>query len=231
MSGLQVPVTGVGPEALEAFLESDRSPPDSMLLSDLDGFLTGIAIGPELIMPSEWLPIVWGGEEPVFEDDREAEAVLGGIMSRFNEILRQVEEKTFEPILWTTSDDMVIAADWAEGFVTAIGLRQEAWDPLFKAKDHALMLFPILALCGDENGDSAFGLDAEADDEIWEEAPAVLPACVMAIAEFWRERSACQSGTLRAERPMHAVRAAPKVGRNDPCPCGSGKKFKKCCGA
>ena len=27
------------------------------------------------------------------------------------------------------------------------------------------------------------------------------------------------------------VREAPKVGRNDPCPCGSGKKYKKCCGA
>ena len=27
------------------------------------------------------------------------------------------------------------------------------------------------------------------------------------------------------------VRDAPKVGRNDPCPCGSGKKYKKCCGA
>jgi hypothetical protein len=27
------------------------------------------------------------------------------------------------------------------------------------------------------------------------------------------------------------VRATPKVGRNDPCPCGSGAKFKKCCGA
>jgi SEC-C motif-containing protein len=26
------------------------------------------------------------------------------------------------------------------------------------------------------------------------------------------------------------VRAEPKVGRNDPCPCGSGKKFKRCCG-
>jgi uncharacterized protein len=26
-------------------------------------------------------------------------------------------------------------------------------------------------------------------------------------------------------------RAGDKVGRNDPCPCGSGKKFKKCCGA
>lgn len=31
------------------------------------------------------------------------------------------------------------------------------------------------------------------------------------------------------EKPV-PVRVAPKVGRNDPCPCGSGKKFKKCCG-
>ena len=33
----------------------------------------------------------------------------------------------------------------------------------------------------------------------------------------------------RAQPPL--VHAAPKVGRNDPCPCGSGKKYKKCCGA
>jgi SWIM/SEC-C metal-binding protein len=33
----------------------------------------------------------------------------------------------------------------------------------------------------------------------------------------------------RALRPPEPVVAAPKVGRNDPCPCGSGKKFKKCC--
>ncbi len=33
------------------------------------------------------------------------------------------------------------------------------------------------------------------------------------------------------EPPEPYIRALPKVGRNDPCPCGSGKKFKKCCGA
>jgi SEC-C motif-containing protein len=32
-------------------------------------------------------------------------------------------------------------------------------------------------------------------------------------------------------KPKPVVRESPKVGRNDPCPCGSGKKFKKCCGA
>jgi preprotein translocase subunit SecA len=31
-------------------------------------------------------------------------------------------------------------------------------------------------------------------------------------------------------RPQTFRREQPKVGRNDPCPCGSGKKFKKCCG-
>jgi SEC-C motif-containing protein len=30
--------------------------------------------------------------------------------------------------------------------------------------------------------------------------------------------------------PKTIVRATPKVGRNDPCPCGSGKKYKHCCG-
>lgn len=31
-------------------------------------------------------------------------------------------------------------------------------------------------------------------------------------------------------KPKPVVREGPKVGRNDPCPCGSGKKYKKCCG-
>ena len=34
-----------------------------------------------------------------------------------------------------------------------------------------------------------------------------------------------------APKPAQFIRQAPKTGRNDPCPCGSGKKFKKCCGA
>ena len=33
-----------------------------------------------------------------------------------------------------------------------------------------------------------------------------------------------------AKKPEPIKRDLPKVGRNDPCPCGSGKKYKKCCG-
>src|SRR5215471_1493164 len=69
MVDLEVSGEGVALDALDAFLSSDQSPPDSMMLSDLDGFLTAIAIGPELVMPSEWLPVIWGDDEPVFTDE------------------------------------------------------------------------------------------------------------------------------------------------------------------
>ena len=50
------------------------------------------------------------------------------------------------------------------------------------------------------------------------------------VAQFVREDGEWKfaDGELVGEKPI--VREAPKVGRNDPCPCGSGKKYKKCCG-
>ena len=41
---------------LDAYLSSEQSPENTMQLSDLDGFLTGVICSPEVIMPSEWLP-------------------------------------------------------------------------------------------------------------------------------------------------------------------------------
>src|SRR3954470_2487197 len=89
-------------DALDAFLMSDHAPEDSMGLSDLDGFLTGIVVGPELILPSEWLPVVWGGEEPAFESIEEARAILGIIMGRYNEIVRAIDAAPddLDPVFW-----------------------------------------------------------------------------------------------------------------------------------
>jgi len=49
-------------DELEAFLESDATPHTYMDISALDGFLTALAIGRSVPLPSRWMPIIWGGE-------------------------------------------------------------------------------------------------------------------------------------------------------------------------
>jgi uncharacterized protein len=215
-------------EALDRFLMSDASPEDCMQLSDLDGFLTGIAIGPELIVPSEWLPAIWGGDEPVFESMEQAQTVIGTIMGRYNEILRELDTdpEGYEPVFWEGPDGEVIAADWAEGFVDAIRLRPEAWRPLLEDPEAFIMLIPILALCGDEEGGSPLELDPEKDAELLAEAPELIPVCVAGMHGFWKERRRGRPATASTKQAK-----SPKVGRNDPCPCDSGRKYKRCCGA
>ena len=226
----EIPLDRIDLEALERFLMSDRSPPDSMMRSEIDGFLTGIAVGPELVLPSEWLPLIWGGEAPEFADQAEAEAILGAIMGRYNEILRQIADDALDSIFWADRDGTLIVMDWAEGFLQAIMLRANAWKPLFRSKRDGQLLYPVLALCSDENGESLLGLPPEEDDHLFDEAADIIPACVIEIAAYWRGKGSKQiSMPLTAGAPPQPSRAA-KVGRNDPCPCGSGKKFKRCCG-
>jgi uncharacterized protein len=207
-------------EALDAFLMSDDSPEDCMMLCDLDGFLTGIAIGPQLIPPSEWLPIVWGNQEPAFKSAAQAQQVLGTIMKRYNQILDEVAARAINPIFMETPAGDIIASDWAEGFMQAVYLRPKSWDEVFDAdKDYALIV-PIMALCCDRDGKSLLGLDQKTEDHFFENGGDLVPAAALALSDYWKSKQ------RRPNQPSHQD----KIGRNDPCRCGSGKKYKKCCG-
>ena len=51
------------------------------------------------------------------------------------------------------------------------------------------------------------------------------------VADFARVDGRWYFVDGQAPKPVQAVRQGPKIRRNDPCPCGSGKKYKKCCGS
>jgi preprotein translocase subunit SecA len=53
------------------------------------------------------------------------------------------------------------------------------------------------------------------------------PPAALAAMQRGRERAAAQSQSAGPQAPI--VRKQERVGRNDPCPCGSGKKYKRCC--
>ena len=110
----------------------------------LDGFLTALAIGPELVPPSVWLPLVWGHEkEPDFASAVEAEYMVGLLMRRYNDIVRMFGEKStgFEPLLYTQEVDgemeRIGEADWCAGFMEAVDFSFDDWQPLFDDKPAA----------------------------------------------------------------------------------------------
>ncbi len=103
---LDEPLSETEYDALEAFFGSNAVPQDCMDLEMLDGFLTAIVSGPELIQPSEWLPVVWSDSQrsvsPVFADNEQAERILSLILRLQNGIVRTLTDSPtrFKPLLY-----------------------------------------------------------------------------------------------------------------------------------
>ena len=160
---------------------------DDYLMSDLDGFLTAVVVGPELILPSEWLPVIRGGAEPQFKTEAEMQTVLGTIMGRYNEIAAcfNTNPAEFDPIFLEGPEGEVIASDWAGGFLDAVALRPKAWEPLTKHHKGGMMMMPLLLLNGDAELDA--GPDGVIhEDKFFAEVPDIIPVCIAGIHEFWK---------------------------------------------
>jgi uncharacterized protein len=108
---------------------------------------------------------------------------------------------------------------WADGFVGGIDLRAAAWQPMFDDRRADQMVLPIIALSSEVPDE----ISERMTPEMRETTLAQLPAALQMIAAYWRS----PGRPLPRQEPLRSA----KVGRNEPCPCGSGKKFKKCCGS
>lgn len=203
-----------------------------MTLDTLDGFLHAIAIGPETVMPSRWLPKVWdlddGGMMPPMDSLEQVNHLMGLIMRHYNSIIWSLEQSSpvfapVWPVLGYSASDEEDAEGWAHGFTEGVKLSSAVWQPLLRDPQGQQWYHPI-ELLGAEDA------PPEWDDLIrTPEQRAALTAqiehSVLQIHAYWLPlRQAV------AERQT-ATAMSTKVGRNESCPCGSGKKFKKCCGS
>ena len=188
-------------DELDEYLSSDASPEYCMQLSDLDGFLTGVSVSPEPIQPSEWFPVIWGDDPPDFEDAEMAELILGTIIGRYNEILQSLaaDPPQLDPVFWQTDDGLVIAGDWAEGFMDAMSLRPMEWCEMLDDEEFQLPLVPIIALVGDEDGNPILIGEDEDQTQLNAETADLIPSCVIEIDAYWKARrgsTADPAGTL-----------------------------------
>ncbi|MDO8991198.1 MAG: UPF0149 family protein [Sideroxyarcus sp.] len=222
-------------DELDSFLMSDATTNEVMLLDCLDGFLTALVSGPAMPQPEEWIARVWGPtakDAPSFASAAQAERITDLLMRHMHAIgwsLLQ-EPELFEPVF----DLQVFEGDereymdgemWAHGYMTGIDMQRERWEALYETKHGPEILRPIYLLGAPDI--------TEAEEELVktpaqrEELSKQIPASVALIYKFWapqRRAAEIASGKISENE-------IPKISRNAPCSCGSGRKYKKCCGA
>ncbi len=218
--------------AWRAFVTSPAAPKHAMSALELDGYLTGVIVTPSLIPPSRWMAGLWDNDAPVFDDGTQGQSVLGAVGALYNAIsvrieqnLRRLEAETacdyqpaFQPAEGKPSRDAVIT--WVRGFWRAMSLAPTDWIALIEDQRTQDIVVPFIGFM-DAARDAAFEPASDIDERL-DQAAAEIPRAILLLSKI---------AEIRASRPSHQPQMrSSKAGRNDPCPCGSGKKFKRCCG-
>lgn len=223
-------------ERLAQLLDERAVPFKGFNLEALDGYLSALVVAPELVPPSEWQPAVWGGKPPRWTSDAEALEVQTLLMGHWNMVTQRVRHGDDDlpdhlaPLLWLPEepeaeqpDELDVGRDWAFGFFRGVELREAAWDQWLDGHEWIEEIFALL--------------DQLASGEVLGEDPTAAPAPLT-----YRERLEIVAGLpgmladlhqhrIDALTPREPIRRSATPERNAPCPCGSGRKYKKCCGA
>jgi uncharacterized protein len=201
----------------------------AMNVETLDGFFAALIAGPEAVMPSEYYRKVFGGEISdtcEFDSLEDANEFLGLMMRHWNDIAGTLfGGEVYLPLLFEDNDGIKSGNDWACGFMRGIGMRNEGWVELINDDKHGGCLLPMMMLCHEHDQDPAMRPDPISHEKR-EEVIVMMAAGVLGAYRYFRKHRETYVGTTFAPKPR---RNASKTGRNDPCPCGSGKKFKRCC--
>ena len=202
---------------------------NSMNLEQLDGFLSALICGPELVPPSKYLPKICGSPT-VFENASSAQELFSLIKRHWNSIIDTLNSgEVYLPLLLEDDSGIAHGNDWANGFMSGMQFGKADWAALLDDEDHGGSLVAIFALANEHNPDPKmrpYKQPISADRR--ETLIAGAAAGTTRIYRYFKAQRFLANDPL-GDMPDF-LRTIPKVGRNDPCPCGSGKKFKQCCG-
>lgn len=222
---LSTPLTNAEFEILDEFLLSLEHDDAMLDVSEFDGFITAVVSGPDMIVPSRWLSEVWGGDDnaPTWDSIEDYQRIFGLMIQHMNTTsgtLMQAPAE-YEPcFLESTLEGIThwVVDEWCAGYMTGVGLYPAG---ITANQDMKELLAPIQQFADPDGWDDQEGLSHDEIRQLQEQ----VPPAARAIHAYWLARRSPTSA-----KAATFVRSDAKVGRNDPCPCGSGRKYKKCCG-
>lgn len=233
------PLTETEIERLEVFLlREDGGLNQPMNMAMIDGFLAAVVSGPGLIMPGEWMRWIWdtenGQETPEFQSQQEAQDILNLLMRHYQDVNDTLTHapQDYEPLIMERTVEgrvIPIIDEWCMGYYKGMSLDLASWLPLLMTQAHPLG--PILRYGTEEGWELLKGQKPDLDEH-QAFADQLAPAAREVHAHWLAQRREQQARgempeVLRRQEPL---RKAAKVGRNEACPCGSGRKYKHCHG-
>ncbi|WGE55218.1 UPF0149 family protein [Actinobacillus equuli subsp. equuli] len=217
---LAAPLTSEEFEQLDELLFSyaNKGDEDAILLnvSELDGFLTAILSSVNVLAMTDWLPILFNNDVPNLEDKRSKQFIE--LVSRHYNSLAQTllnDKKEYHPIFWEERvgrRKLVVVSPWCGGYI--VGTMAASWQNL------SAEIQPHFELI-EQHAKSSYVEQMPPLEEQRKIEKAIRNA---ALAVFEQVNEVAPL----LEKPQPYVNQN-KVGVNEPCPCGSGKKYKKCC--
>lgn len=221
------PLSDTDLDRLELLLENEVFLGDAMRLDEIQAMLCAVVSGPAPVPPSVWLPEALGKGLENISDPVVSETIE--LLMRLNNDLAAalLDDETISPIIYPLDEscEEYDYAAWADTYVFGAGLGDDWFEMAGKHADElSELLEPMFLLNGmlkddvEKSGERWFSPAEEA--RLVAEIEENFPVVVQSLYNFWRNKRA--GGTVK--------HAEPKSGRNDPCPCGSGRKFKQCCG-
>jgi uncharacterized protein len=222
--------------ALRSFL-SGHAGVDLVSYEEVRGFIFAVAGTPELVPPSEWLPEAFNGQLPKFENEEQAQAVLEEVMGIYNLAVSEGRRsKRLAPAFGKKAlsdlEEDSAARFWSRGFLRGYSWLGELWQESMAdeelEKELAAILL-VLTFFASRKRAEACREETASDKSLEEVAEIMQWTFKKAMVQYLRLGRSIYEERLRYGQISSNDRA--KIGRNEPCACGSGKKYKKCCGA
>ena len=223
-------------ERLGDLLDLRAVPFQGFNLEALDGYLSALAVAPEEVPEAEWQAPIWGPKPPRWADAEEATEIQTLLLGARNAAVARVRfddedlPEHLSPLLWLPEDpeaeqpdSLDIGRDWAHGFFRAVELRSDAWQRWLDSTDWIDEIFALL-----EQLATGEVVPEDAADPVealtYRERLEIIASLPGMLSDLHHHR-------IEQLTPREPIRRTATPDRNDPCPCGSGKKYKKCHGA
>ena len=206
------------------------------------GFVLAIASSPEKLSPMEWQPLLFKDNKlPDFESPELGKTFTYNIRSLWDHLNEQLKNEMvvlpagcdYSPATGASVELIAYCSGYLKGYVWL----KEVWDKAISSSKTGdskadmminMLLFALMSFnktAEEVTKENKKERQAMSVDKAWK----LLPTLLTSVGINGQAMSEIEKLTAEQDAKLAAIQPVAKIGRNDPCYCGSGKKYKKCC--